>query len=102
MDVEQTNDAPRVLYHVTTGRQVKKYRQFGKINGPVRGFDTLTGAMAWAMKTGRKVIMCVEPVNTPHLLPDHHNKFGRAWWTETVPIANIKCEYSGEGAWKDP
>ena len=94
--------APFFLFHVTTGRKAKLYRQTGQINGPVRGFDTLQGAMAWAMKVGRKVIMRVEPVATPQMLPDHHNNYGRAWWTDAVPMSRVKCAYSAEGAWPKP
>jgi hypothetical protein len=94
--------APCSLFHVTTGRKAKLYRQTGRINSPVRGFDTLMAAMAWAMKTGRKVIMLVEPVTTPQMLPDHHNDYGRAWWTDSVPIERVKCAYSAEGAWAQP
>lgn len=94
--------APCSLFHVTTGRKAKLYRQTGRINAPVRGFDTLMGAMAWAMKTGRKVIMRVEPVVTPQLLPDHHNAYGKAWWTDSVPIERVNCAYSAEGAWTHP
>ena len=91
--------APCSLFHVTTGRKAKLYRQTGRINAPVRGFDTLMAAMAWGMKTVRKVILRVEPVATPQMLPDHHNEYGRAWWTESVPIERVKCAYSAEGAW---
>ncbi len=90
---------PSALFHVTTGRKAKLYRQTGQINAPVRGFDSIEAAMAWAMKVGRKVILRVEPVSVPQLLPDHHNKFGRAWWTEAVPMSRVKCAYSAEGAW---
>lgn len=31
-----------------------------------------------------------------HLLPDHHNEFGKAWWTGDIPISNIKCIFSGD------
>lgn len=91
--------SPCSLFHVTTGRKAKLYRQTGRINAPVRGFDTLMAAMAWAMKTGRKVIMQVEPVSTPQMLPDHHNEYGLAWWTDSVPMERVKCAYSAEGAW---
>ena len=93
---------PCSLFHVTTGRKAKLYRQTGRINAPVRGFDTLMAAMAWAMKTGRKVIMQVDPVSTPQMLPDHHNDYGRAWWTDSIPIERVKCAYSAEGAWPHP
>ena len=90
------------LYHVTTGRKVKRYHQSGAIHGPVRGFDTLMAAMAWAIKTGRRVILCVDPITEPHLLPDHHNEFGKAYWTNTVPMDRVKCAFSADGAWEQP
>lgn len=93
---------PKSLYHVTTGRKAKLYRQTGQIHGPVRGFDTLLAAMAWAMKTGRKVILFVECPTPPQMLPDHHNDYGRAWWTDSVPMSSVRCEYSAEGAWPKP
>jgi hypothetical protein len=50
------------------------------------------------MKTGRKVM----PVSPPSRLPDHHNEFGDAWWTEGIPIERVKCVYSAEKAWDKP
>jgi len=93
---------PCSLFHVTTGKKVKAYRQAGRINAPVRGFDTLQGAMAWAMKVGRKVIVRVECATPAQMLPDHHNKWGKAWWTGDVPVDRMKCAYSAEGAWPCP
>lgn len=69
------------LYHVTTPKKAKLYREAGLIRSPVRGFNTLIGAMAWAMKVGRTVIYEIE-CNNPHKLPDHHNQFGEAWWND--------------------
>jgi hypothetical protein len=80
-----------ILYHVTTQKKARQYRESGFIQKPVRGFDTLMGAMFWAMKTGRKVIyeLSGEPC---YKLPDHHNTFGNAWWIdENVPVERIKC-----------
>lgn len=90
---------PDILFHVTTGKKVKEYRRIGRINAPVRGFDTLQGAMAWAMKVGRKVIMQVDCTTTAQMLPDHHNAWGNAWWTGDVPVGRMKCAYSAECAW---
>ena len=84
------------LYHVTTNKKAKLYRQSGHIKKPVRGFTTLQGAMAWAIKVGRTVIYEVSGVKA-YKLPDHHNKYGEAWWLdEDVNIENIKCVFSAE------
>jgi len=85
------------LYHVTTKKKAKLYSKIGSIKPPVRGFDTLLAAMAWAIKTGRKVIYVFETDDSKTWkLPDHHNKYGEAWWTENrVDYKDIKCEYGG-------
>ena len=83
-----------ILYHVTTVKKAARYRETGYIKGPVRGFDTLLAAMAWAIKTGRKIIYRVITNKQVHPMPDHHNKYGMACWTDCVPIQNIKCEFS--------
>jgi hypothetical protein len=80
------------LYHATTPRKAKKYRQTGHICRPVRGFDTIEGAMAWAMKVGRQVVYQVK-VKEAHKLPDHHNKFGTAYWADEN-IREFKCVMS--------
>ena len=49
------------------------------------------GAMAWAIKVGRQIIVEIDldginPDNI-HKLPDHHNKWGEAWWVdEDIPL----------------
>lgn len=71
------------LYHVTTTKLARRYRETGYIKPPVRGFDTLQGAMAGAIKVGRPVIykLDVRELDT-YKLPDHHNKFGTAYWAD--------------------
>ena len=84
------------LYHVTTEKKAKRYHESGCVQKPVRGFTTLQGAMAWAMKTGRKVIYQVDGYPA-YKLPDHHNAYGEAWWIdEDVPIEQIKCVFSAD------
>ena len=85
-----------ILYHVTTPGKAKKYRETGHIYKPVRGFTTLQAAMAWGMKTGRKVIYEISGSDTNcHKLPDHHNQFGEAWWfDEQIDI--FKCVFSAD------
>ena len=82
------------LYHVTTDKKAKRYNETGHIIAPVRGFTTLMGAMAWAIKVGRKVIYEVESKKV-HKLPDHHNEYGEAWWIDE-DVKNYKCIFSGD------
>ena len=83
-----------ILYHATTEKKAKKYRQSGCIKSPVRGFSTLQAAMFWSMKIGRKVIYQIDADN-PHKLPDHHNQFGEAWWNDgDVCVDKIACVVS--------
>jgi len=89
-----------ILYHATTPKKAKLYRHSGRIIAPVRGFTTPAGAMAWAMKTGRTVIMEIECPNA-HKLPDHHNPFGEAWWNDG-DVVSWKCIYSASGSLEDP
>ena len=80
-----------ILYHATTPKKARLYHASGCIKKPVRGFDTLLGAMAWAIRVGRGVIYKVEG-DPAYLLPDHHNGCGKAWWIdEDIPVSRIKC-----------
>jgi len=84
------------LYHVTTEKKARLYRQCGHIKKPVRGFTTLQAAMAWAIKVGRKVIYEVEaPDEDCHKLPDHHNQWDDAWWID-ADVTQLKCVFSAE------
>ena len=83
------------LYHATTHKKAKNYRANGFIKSPVRGFTTLQGAMAWAMKVGRNVIYEIE-CEKPYKLPDHHNQFGEAWWNDG-DVIDFKCVFSANG-----
>lgn len=69
------------LYHVATEKKAELYRQNQYIKKPVRGFNTFMGAMAWAIKTGRKVIYEINS-DKIYKLPDHHNKYGEAYWAD--------------------
>ncbi len=80
------------LYHATTQKKAKQYRQSGAIHAPVRGFTTMQAAMAWAMKVGRVVILEFE-ADKPHKLPDHHNAFGEAWWNDGN-VTDWRCVFS--------
>lgn len=83
-----------ILYHATTPAKAKKYRETGHIISPVRGFTTFQAALAWCVKTGRTVVLEFDAYEA-HKLPDHHNKFGDAWWND----GNIhfwKCVFSAD------
>jgi hypothetical protein len=85
-----------ILYHSTTPKKAKLYKETGYICKPVRGFTTLQAAMAWSMKVGRTVIYQVEGEPT-YKLPDHHNRFGEAWWCDSdIAYKNIKCVFSAK------
>ena len=80
------------LFHVTTEKKAKLYRQTGFIKKPVRGFENLIAAMAWAIKTGRKVIYKFD-AEIPYKLPDHYNDFGDAWWNDK-DVKDFECVFS--------
>jgi hypothetical protein len=86
------------LFHVTTEKKAKGYRATGYIQSPVRGFKTMKAAMAWAIKVGRKVIYKIDcDRNGIYKLPDHHNRFGEAWWIDSdVPVDMISCVFSAD------
>ena len=83
-----------ILYHTTTEKKARYYRQSGCIHSPVRGFTTLQAAMAWAIKTGRTVIYEIKCAS-PYKLPDHHNKYGEAWWNDNN-VYDFTCVFSAE------
>ena len=83
------------LWHATTQKKAKQYRQTGRIISPVRGFSTEKAAMAWAMKVGRDVIIEFEAYS-PNKLPDPHNMFGEAWWNDG-DIVEWRCSFSAHG-----
>ena len=87
-----------ILYHATTAKKAQRYHHSGCIISPVRGFNTLTAAMFWSMKTRRTVIYRFDADNS-YKLPDHHNKFGTAWWNDgDIPVDKIQCVVSVEPA----
>lgn len=83
------------IYHVTTPKKAKLYNYTWYIVPPIRWFDTLQWAMAWAIKTGRTVIYEVECSKNVWKLPDHHNIWGNAYWCEDKEISR-KCIYSAD------
>ena len=77
------------LYHCTTPKKIDRYNISGRILQPVRGFSTKEAATKWCQLTGRTVILSFEAHNV-WKLPDHHNRFGTAWWNEgDILLENI-------------
>lgn len=69
------------LFHCATPRLMDRYNASGRIILPVRGFDTLAAAQEWGRLKQRQIILQFESERV-HKLPDHHNRFGRAWWAD--------------------
>lgn len=88
---------PQKLYHCTTQKKAKSYNESGAIHSPVRGFDSLQGALAWCVKTGRTVILEIDGWDQEdiHKLPDHHNLYATAYWVDKNVI-NKKCVFSAD------
>lgn len=92
------------LYHATTPKKAKLYKQTGYIIKPVRGFTTLQAAMLWSLSIegSRTVFLelnCNETIDDKNIykLPDHHNQFGEAWWIdENIKCDNYKCVLSAK------
>lgn len=88
---------PEVLYHCTTPKKAKLYGETGHIYAPVRGFDTLQGALAWCVKTGRTVVLELTgwQQDDIHMLPDHHNKYATAFWVNQN-VTDKVCVFSAD------
>ena len=90
------------IYHATTPKKAKLYRETGYIKKPVRGFTTLQAAMCWSLSIEgkRQVFMEINcndtiPDDLFYKLPDHHNQFGDAWWVDCdVSCDNYRCVLS--------
>lgn len=86
-----------LIYHCTTPKKAKHYRESNCIHRPVRGFSTIQAALAWCCKTGRTVIYEIDSDLPQYKLPDHHNKYGEAWWIDgNVSVNDITCVFSAE------
>lgn len=58
----------------------------------MRGFTTRAAAELWGNDKGRDIVLELEvDDDRTHLLPDHHNRFGRAFWSE--------CTVMADGSW---
>jgi len=87
-----------ILYHATTERKARLCRKQCCIQKPVRGFTSLQAAMAWCIKTGRKVIYEIQADDDwCYKMPDHHNRWGEAWWID-LDVKEFRCVFSPKNA----
>lgn len=82
------------LYHCTTPKKLQRYKESKRICKPVRGFTTEKAALAWCVKTHRTLILAIETDDSyTHKLPDHHNQYGEAWWSDK-DVSDWQCIFS--------
>ena len=76
-----------IVYHVTTMKKLKKYEQSGRIQAPVRAWETLSQAERMSLSTGRRIILRLRfPDNAPKL----SGHFGEARVLNTdLPFTNL-------------
>ena len=79
------------LFHVTTPKKLSRYNASKRIIKPVRGFSNIEAAKEWARITRRSIIVEFT-ADDPHKLPDHHNKYGTAWWNDN-DVKDFKIVY---------
>jgi hypothetical protein len=86
---------------MTTPRKYKKYKDSKMIHQPVRGFDTVLGALLWANKIeGKRRIMVKITIDDDwrddlDRIRDHDNVEGKAYvyWRD-VPMESTSIQYN--------
>lgn len=63
-----------IVWHVTTAKKLKRYKDSGGILPPVRAWDSLPAAERFSKQTGRKVILRLKFPNTAERLPGHRGE----------------------------
>lgn len=57
-----------IVWHVTTFKKLKKYKDHGSIRAPVRAWENFEQAKRMSVSTGRPIILRLKfPNNTPKL-----------------------------------
>ena len=75
------------IFHCTTPKRLKRYKDTGCILSPVRGWKYLKSAENWCKKTGRTIIIKFD-AEKYYPLPDH-KPLGHAFWCDEY-IRNYK------------
>lgn len=60
-----------IVYHVCTLKKLRKYKQSGGINPPVRAWKNIRQAERFSISTGRKIILRLKFPNCAEQLPGH-------------------------------
>lgn len=63
-----------IVWHVTTAKKLKRYKDSGGILPPVRAWDSLPAAERFSKQTGRKVILRLKFPSTAERLPGHRGE----------------------------
>lgn len=71
------------IYHCTTSKKLKRYKETGCILNPVRGWKYLKSAENWCKKTGRTIILEFEAEEV-YPLSDHKPLFHSYWTPENI------------------
>ncbi len=63
-----------VVWHVTTAKKLRRYKDSGGILPPVRAWESLEAAERFSKQTGRKVILRLKFPNTAAKLEGHRGQ----------------------------
>lgn len=63
-----------IVYHVCGISKLDKYRRYGKIKGPVRGWITLEAAERFSCQTGRPIILRLKFPDNAEVLEGHNGE----------------------------
>ena len=67
-------DKTMIVWHVTTAKKLKRYKDSGGILPPVRAWESLSAAERFSKQTGRKIIVRLKFPNTAERLPGHRGE----------------------------
>lgn len=63
-----------IVWHVTTAKKLRRYKDLGGILPPVRAWESLSAAERFSKQTGRKVILRLKFPTKAERLPGHRGE----------------------------
>lgn len=63
-----------IVYHVTCLKKLNKYLKSGRINPPVRAWETIEQAERMSLSTGRRIILRLKFPDNANKLEGHFNE----------------------------